>query len=486
MKKPSWYQQWHSHWIHGPSHWLILACAIATASALITYSIRSGEGSGLVPETNAQVTAAAATQISTCRADGCTLTIPRYKMFMSATNPNTIWAMFERSSANLMKSTDGGLNWGAGITVRSYLDYHSSLDGDSLGNLYVTDPGSGNVYFRKINAPAASATDMQTPLTLTSAFIPAGVATRSNVLVQDSNNIWVFYRTSSSAVGNVRYFHSTNGGATFSNEGWVSNTSSDNVRVGSFLINGVPAVVIKYVTRPAGDPIDYRYFIWNGSSFVRPADSDIVVNEISVLQNREFSMSYVDGELHLVYNNGALLRHAWKAYNNGTGTWNHSTITSLAYSPRDWHPSFTRHGNDLYVFYIKQETSTVGNNNVYYRKWDTTAHTWSSATALTSDGADNRFPGGPAVVNPDATYIPAIWSAATAVVKYDRIATAAAPCSESWSCTAWSACSQGGTQTRTCTDQNACGTTTSKPAESQSCTPGDTTPPTAVSDLYAH
>ena len=43
-----------------------------------------------------------------------------------------------------------------------------------------------------------------------------------------------------------------------------------------------------------------------------------------------------------------------------------------------------------------------------------------------------------------------------------------APCQESWSCTAWSACS-GGTQTRTCTDANSCGTTTSKPIESQSC-----------------
>ncbi len=42
-------------------------------------------------------------------------------------------------------------------------------------------------------------------------------------------------------------------------------------------------------------------------------------------------------------------------------------------------------------------------------------------------------------------------------------------CTENWTCTAWSACS-GGTQSRTCTDENNCPNPTSKPAESQSCT----------------
>ena len=41
-------------------------------------------------------------------------------------------------------------------------------------------------------------------------------------------------------------------------------------------------------------------------------------------------------------------------------------------------------------------------------------------------------------------------------------------CTESWTCTAWSACSSG-TQTRTCSDSNSCGTTTSKPAVTQTC-----------------
>jgi len=45
---------------------------------------------------------------------------------------------------------------------------------------------------------------------------------------------------------------------------------------------------------------------------------------------------------------------------------------------------------------------------------------------------------------------------------------AAITCTENWSCTAWSVCTAG-THTRTCTDSNNCGTTTSKPSESQSC-----------------
>jgi len=43
-------------------------------------------------------------------------------------------------------------------------------------------------------------------------------------------------------------------------------------------------------------------------------------------------------------------------------------------------------------------------------------------------------------------------------------------CTPSWSCTPWSTCSASSAQTRTCLDTNACGVTTDKPAESQSCT----------------
>ena len=55
---------------------------------------------------------------------------------------------------------------------------------------------------------------------------------------------------------------------------------------------------------------------------------------------------------------------------------------------------------------------------------------------------------------------------------YDYFPLAGEGCTESWTCTAWSVCS-GGTQTRTCTDSNSCGTTVDKPAVSQTCTVGE-------------
>jgi hypothetical protein len=43
-------------------------------------------------------------------------------------------------------------------------------------------------------------------------------------------------------------------------------------------------------------------------------------------------------------------------------------------------------------------------------------------------------------------------------------------CTESWTCGDWAICTSSGTQTRTCTDANSCGTTASEPVISQSCT----------------
>lgn len=57
-------------------------------------------------------------------------------------------------------------------------------------------------------------------------------------------------------------------------------------------------------------------------------------------------------------------------------------------------------------------------------------------------------------------------------------------CTESWTCGAWSACSAG-TQTRTCTDANSCGTTNTRPPLSQSCISPDVIAPAATSNLSA-
>jgi len=61
---------------------------------------------------------------------------------------------------------------------------------------------------------------------------------------------------------------------------------------------------------------------------------------------------------------------------------------------------------------------------------------------------------------------------------------AAETCEEFWTCTDWSACVDG-QQSRTCSDENSCGTEELKPAESQSCQLADTAgsesgPPTGL------
>lgn len=43
-------------------------------------------------------------------------------------------------------------------------------------------------------------------------------------------------------------------------------------------------------------------------------------------------------------------------------------------------------------------------------------------------------------------------------------------CVENWNCGNWSECTEQGTQTRTCTDTNSCGTDKNKPSTNQSCT----------------
>lgn len=62
---------------------------------------------------------------------------------------------------------------------------------------------------------------------------------------------------------------------------------------------------------------------------------------------------------------------------------------------------------------------------------------------------------------------------------YSGTLTVTAPraaCNPNWSCTDWGECIDD-TQTRTCLDANNCGTTSGKPAESQTCGEGTTTTP---------
>lgn len=62
----------------------------------------------------------------------------------------------------------------------------------------------------------------------------------------------------------------------------------------------------------------------------------------------------------------------------------------------------------------------------------------------------------------------------------EEATTTVETCQEKWTCTDWSGCSDGG-QTRTCTDENDCGTDLYKPFESQPCsTVGEEETPTGI------
>lgn len=57
-------------------------------------------------------------------------------------------------------------------------------------------------------------------------------------------------------------------------------------------------------------------------------------------------------------------------------------------------------------------------------------------------------------------------------------------CIEVWTCLAWGVCT-GGQQTRSCTDDNRCGTTVNRPLTSRSCGQQDITAPSAIRTIIA-
>ena len=69
-------------------------------------------------------------------------------------------------------------------------------------------------------------------------------------------------------------------------------------------------------------------------------------------------------------------------------------------------------------------------------------------------------------------------TATTVIVTVNNVVA----CTESWSYSAWSTCVNG-TQTRTATDANHCGTTVNRQPLTQSCSSPDLTPPSAVDNL---
>jgi len=108
-------------------------------------------------------------------------------------------------------------------------------------------------------------------------------------------------------------------------------------------------------------------------------------------------------------------------------------------------------------------------NAPYSVNWDTTSVPNGNTRTITAVARDTA--------NNSAT------SAAVTVTVQQ-----AAGCTENWSCDDWSVCTDG-SQARTCTDANNCGTATSRPPQTQSCSspqpPIDDEPPAAINNLQA-
>lgn len=182
--------------------------------------------------------------------------------------------------------------------------------------------------------------------------------------------------------------------------------------------------------------------------------------------------------------------------NVGTGTaltfdyWNNRTADSFtnnifytagATVVRTIQWSFTRYRGDYNLFWSTSSTALFAPQGTF--------NSWKSAAApddTNSRSADPLFvnlAGGNFSLQITS---PAVGSASDGTNIGAKGAGTGTLCTENWTCADWSACING-RQTRTCTDQNGCGTTNDRPTLTQSCTViiPDTAPPANVTNLEA-
>ena len=339
--------------------------------------------------------------------DGPTLGIPRWKGYMSPTDPDQFWASYANngsSSNNLVFTRDAGATWSTNtITIDRYLDMHVSLSG-SGNDLFFVFPTTSSIGFRRFSSPSESISDASTLVNLSGTT----ASHRASITVQNNGRIWVFTRRGATAGENVRYQYSDDGGSTWT-RGMAFSTGAPDVRIGSMpFVNGNPALVVLYLNDARG----YEYYLWNGSSFQAKADHSIY--PFNPGYDRSFSHNQInDSTMHLVFGQGANLRHVWKNYANGTGAWNTSIIATDAYNTSiDWFPITTVKGNDLYVFYCRKSTTDVASSRIYYKRWSQITRTWSAEYQVSTQG-NSRDPNTCFHVPAASSYVPVTWHSGT-------------------------------------------------------------------------
>jgi len=368
----------------------------------------------VAPATTNADSVTAPVQIATSAAsDGPTLGIPRWKAFMSETDPGQFWVSYANggsSLGNITYTTNGGQSWSTDviqIDATGWLDMHLSAFGRN-GNLYFTWPGTGAVMFRKFSSPAHSNTD-RGPLVSISGTTASH---RSNLMVQNTGRIWLFTRLSyGSAAENVLYNYSDNEGASWTH-GVAYATNSTVVRIGSMpYAGGNPALVVLYLDDARG----FEYYHWNGSSFVARSDHSIYAANVG--QTRVFTHNVIrDTVFHLVFGLGTSLHHVWKNYSGGSGVWNHQIIDNSSTTvENDWYPTSTVRGDDLYLFYCKKSSTSDATSMIYYKRWSQTTQTWSAPLLISTDPGNtyNRDPNTCFQVPANSPYVPVVWRSGT-------------------------------------------------------------------------
>ncbi len=354
-----------------------------------------------------------------------TLGIPRWKGYVQPDMPNRVWATFANSktvSNNVVVSLDGGLTWSTEIInpgVNGYMNYHMSVAGRGA-DLFMTFPASDGIQVRHLAAPATSAADLASLVTLpgTTPYH------RSSVMVDGTGRVWVFTRRGATPSENVRYYYSDDEGVTWTS-GMAVDTGTPDVRVGSMAyIDGRACLVVLYLNSTRG----YEYYLWDGASFV--AQPDHVIRAGNVGYSRAFTHNVTGGTtFHLVCAYGGELQHYWKDFAGGTGVWNHQVIESQpAMDDLEWAPSLAVRGQEAYLFYSRWD-GTAAAAQIYVRRWNPAASAWEAAVPVSTGGLTyNTNPNTAAMVPVSSPDIPVFWTsgATGGTIMFARVTTTAA------------------------------------------------------------
>ncbi len=346
--------------------------------------------------------------VASPQVDGSTLGIPRWKGYMSESDPNSFWLSYANATSaggNISYTTDGGTTWNSNviqIDQTGWMDYHLSLFGKN-NTLNYTWPGASNaICFRKFNPPAHSNSDRGPTIS----FSGTNNTFRSNISVQDNGRIWVFTRVTGDASQNVRYQYSDDNGSTWV-PGQAVATGSTSIRIGSMpYVNGSTALIVLYMSNNRG----FEYYLWNGTSF--EARNDHSIYPVNMNEERAFTHNVVnDSSLHLIFSIGVNLHHCWKYFNGGNGAWNHEIIDNCPNNlENEYYPISTVQGDNLYVFYCKKSDASFASSKIYYKKWSQSTQTWTPAVLVSDVLPGNRDPNTCFRVPAQSNYIPVFWN----------------------------------------------------------------------------